>query len=470
METVPSQVQVISKNKDGTIDRRQAVEIAQSRRVKLEKLIRDTDLWNLLKRYMNSILNGEIGEFFDDLSSYQSSKDPESKLNSFRYIIDEYIHPDSPKCLNVPGCISESLINLRNFSSKDYFDKMLKSNQNDPLSEVIQIQKHTLKDDIIPRFIRSDDFIDYIRKNSSKIFQISEGKTEINTHEITDETFANPFITQSEIKFIQNIVNDTLGWEMTNSKVVNLYHDRRKLMKNKSRSCNMSCYYRKGNPLNNSYLFQGGDMIRFEGTLNENIHRCVAILMHSQRICEFDEDMKSVKVLEENDNLENTRHGIIINQEHAMPGPFSHVLGNDNQKMVVGAFADKHQENITVVLRPYLRNSSVHEARRFHFLGMVFFRFTKVSEYMTRYTSGGIVKFDRLVQKLVPKVIQLRNDAIYNGMSKLIRRYANSSISDIIDENDPWYRCVSYAYHNPEGIDERSNFTRDSESCSEMSE
>lgn len=435
--------------------------------IDIEKCYASPILNRIIHEYMHTLKVEEISHFFNDYTKYINCKDLKDKQELYQYILDTYVVRTGKYPLNLPGNIVKDLIDnhFNNTKAIKVYKKPsnnLQTFKDDPLSDMIHNQKHTLQHDIFPRFIRSEAFINILVQYPNLVAKVAKERhfANLNVDKLDSRNFRTPLLTDADVQFIRSVSQDSYMWKMIKSKIFVSF--------NGGNGCNMNSYYKKGNPLTKAPEFDKGDLIKYEGVLDYSLERCVYTLMHEDRVVKFDKDLRELHDEQyiEGENLEflhnkyaktdkKKRECLITKWRHRMAGPFR-ILKDDYCKTIIGAISDKTNRSITIVMKPYLIDKSDKEISKMNFLGFIYFQFNKINEYQTRYCSGGITRFGWNLNKLTSKVVGSRNEAIYTGMVNCIKEYSHKTIEELKDGKDTWHRCINYAIKNHENFKYKS--------------
>jgi hypothetical protein len=163
--------------------------------------------------------NHDIVYFFHDYERYTNAITLGERIDTFKHIIDTYVKKNGKYALNLDNSLYDKMISveLSDIMKSDvgsYKKDPLYVDPKDPIAPLVHSQKSTLQHFIFPNFVRSNEFIKYIKRHDSIVDKIGKERlfSKLNLNNITDINYNRDIFTDLEIKFIQSISSDSYLW------------------------------------------------------------------------------------------------------------------------------------------------------------------------------------------------------------------------------------------------------------------
>ena len=343
----------------------------------------------------------QLHEFFRDFSSYQMAISDLEKEHQLSVIRKKYLRHGSRSKIYVPS---------------------------QHIKEIIQIQNHILMFNVLPAFIRSDRFLEFIRCNHEDFFEISQRV--FQPIEISDIDFQIPMVTDIEVNYFQKLID----------------YSQLDLLKTSIRGD--AIYFQKGTGLQNTSHPSSWNRVRYEGILDDGIQRCVALLFHRRLIEDIEENLnlsllKDLPLESNQVNMTSFSENFLQRVWNPRPSIIFYQLKNQHpfncfssrryvvRKYIAGVFESGNTP--CLLLRPYT-GDEINNVVGGNF-GILFFCLFPISSTQTRFVFEKISNISR------SKVFSEQSE-LCSKLRSTIRESRIFYLNELQDFEDPIFNIL----------------------------
>eukprot|EP01080_Neovahlkampfia_damariscottae_P009122 gene9122-1211_t len=274
----------------------------------------------------------------DELNELTQDKDIITKCNE---IVKKFINPDAEHEVNISETTKRNLLNsLKEQLTEDEW--ILEETAYEIFFPLKRILCSELNADNFPRFVRTKKFIDMVGKYSDDP-RVMKVITALK-YPFTDEYYEKPFITKSEISFLNELTQDSFAWEP-------IYTKNR-----------FNVYVSRLNFLPESKYFSQANTYKIHATLPYSFEKVATFFLSLEHLKKADSRITDISVRETysvkklsnqfpDDNIANQINSIIGETCVQPPFPIS------TPRKSIDAYCidfDNESQTLTFIRRPYL--------------------------------------------------------------------------------------------------------------------